>query len=552
MPLTRLESALTKTLGGRVRHSQLRLGALVVLTAFSAFLPARIEAQTEPLSQATALIQRQKPDDAIVLLAPIVKAQPQNLEARNLLGIALGQKGDLPAANREFLAALKLKPNFAPALQNLAANEYTLKDFAASERHFLAAARFVPDDPSVNSFLGKLTFKRGDYAGAAKFIPKAESLFSREPALIVALVQSELEIGKDDLALSHLQKYDVSSASLRAQFQLGIALASHGHEEHAIPFFEMVQKKYPGSYDAAFNLAVCYVVAKRFTPAIELLSGMKQKGKVTAELDNLLAEAFKGAGQIQPAIDALREATRLDPRDETNYIDLAALCTDHDAYDLGLEVIEVGLHYNPKSDRLIFQRGILRAMKNQFDLADQDFQTAAQLAPENNLTYAGLSISYMQTGNLPEAIHTLRERVREKPNDATLQYLLGDALIRSGAAPDAPEFAEAKSALERSVALSPTFVPSKVDLAKLYLRENRVYDAVALLEKARSLDANEKSIYSQLATAYRRQKKTEQAAAALATLTRLNEEQRERDSHKRIRLVRQDAQAAPSSQEPNE
>lgn len=61
-----------------------------------------------------------------------------------------------------------------------------------------------------------------------------------------------------------------------------------------------------------------------------------------------------------------------------------------------------------------------------------------------------------------------------------------------------------------------------------------------LLEKARSLDPNEKSIYSQLATAYRRQKKTEQAAAALATLTRLNEDQRERDSHKRIRLVRQD------------
>ncbi len=195
---------------------------------------------------------------------------------------------------------------------------------------------------------------------------------------------------------------------------------------------------------------------------------------------------------------------------------------------------------NPQSDRLIFQRAILRAMKNQFDLADQDFQLAAQLAPDNNLTYAGLGISYMQTGNLPEAVRTLRERVREKPADATLQYLLGEALIRAGAAPDAPEFAEAKAALERSVNLNPSFVPPRVDLAKLYLREDRVEDAVALLEKARALDPSEKSIYSQLAAAYRRQKKTEQAAAALATLTRLNEEQRERDSHQRIRLVRQD------------
>jgi len=512
------------------------------------FLATSSFAQTpSPLAQAEALIQNGHADQAVAFLKPILAETPQDPRARNLLGLALTAQGDLLAANREFIEALKCDPKFYPALQNLAANEYSLKEFSASEEHFLSVAKSVPDDPTVNSFLGKLTFKRRAYSDAARFLPNAAPLFSREPALVIALIQSELEIGKDALALSHLRRYDVASASLRAQFQLGIALASHSHEEQAIPFFEAVQKQYPDSYDAAFNLALCYVATKRFTPTIELLTGLKRKGKVTAELDNLLAEAYKGAEQIQPAIDALREATRLDPQDETNYIDLAALCTDHDAYDLGLEVIEVGLHYNSQSDRLIFQRGILRAMKNQFDLADQDFQLAAQLAPDNNLTYAGLSISYMQTGNLPEAVRTLRERIREKPADATLQYLLGEALIRAGAAPDAPEFAEAKAALDHSIALNPAFVPPKVDLAKLYLRENRVDDAVTLLEKARSLDPNEKSIYSQLATAYRRQKKTEQVAAALGTLTRLNEEQRERDSHKRVRLVRQDR---PSAQDP--
>lgn len=515
--------------------------ALALLCCAALLLTTRLGAQAPAkLTEVESLIRAGKSGQAIALLKPILAQTPDDPRARNLLGLALTSQGDLPAANREFVQALKSDPKFYPALQNLAANEFALKDFTASEQHFRAAAEFVPDDPSVNSFVGKLTFKRHDYADAANFLRKAAPLFSQEPALAVALIQSELEIGKDDLALSQLQKYDFTTASLRSRFQLGIALASHGHEERAIPFFESVQKQYPDSYDAAFNLALCYVATKRFIPTIELLTGLKQKGKVTAELDNLLAEAYKGAEQIQPAIDALREATRLDPQDETNYIDLTALCTDHEAYDLGLEVIAVGLHYNPQSDRLIFQRGILHAMMNQFDLADQDFQLAAQLAPNNNLTYAGLSVSYMQTGNLPEAVRMLRERISEKPADATLQYLLGEALIRAGAAPDAPEFAEAKASLEHSIALNPTFVPPKVDLAKLYLRENRVDEAVILLEKARSLDPNEKSIYSQLATAYRRQKKTEQAAAALATLTRLNEDQRERDSHKRIRLVRQD------------
>jgi len=85
---------------------------------------------------------------------------------------------------------------------------------------------------------------------------------------------------------------------------------------------------------------------------------------------------------------------------------------DHDSFDLGMEVVNVGLHYRPQSGRLIFERGLLHAMLNQFELAEQDFQQAAELAPENNFSYIGLGVSYMQTGDLPQAITVLRQRTR--------------------------------------------------------------------------------------------------------------------------------------------
>ena len=278
---------------------------------------------------------------------------------------------------------------------------------------------------------------------------------------------------------------------------------------------------------------------KRYARAITILIDLRAGGHKTAELNNLLAEAYKGANQIQSAIDALREATRFAPDDENNYIDLVTLCIDHDAFDLGFEVLDVGLHYRPQSDRLIFQRGILHAMRSEFDLAEQDFQLASQLAPEKNLSYVGLGISYMQAGDLPEAIRTLRDRVRQKPDDPTLLYLFGEALMRSGAVPGDSEFGEAKTALERSVRLNTSFVPSRVELAKIHLHENRVDEAVTLLERARTLDPAEKAVYSQLLIAYRRQKRPEQAAAAAAALTRLLEEQRTRESHTRTHLVKQ-------------
>ncbi len=507
--------------------------------------PAAFSQSSPDYSQAETLVRQGRLDEGIAILRPLLASEPRNLKALNLLGIALTQKGDLAAADGEYAKVLEVDPRFYPALSNLAINEFTLKDFVASEKHFQQASALKPDDPVVNSFLGKITFKRGEYARAGQYLRKAESLFPQEPALAVALVESELETGEDARALPRLSQINAQTTPLRAQFQLGLALANHGYFAEAVPYFEAVQKQYPDSYDAAFNLATCLVETKQFLRAIELLSALKSRGHKTAEVDNLLAESYHGTGQLQPEIDALREATQLAPEDENNYIDLAALCIDHDTFDLALEVLNVGLHYRPQSDRLIFQRGIAHAMKNEFDLAERDFQLASQLAPDKNLSYVGLGVSYLQTGNVSEAIHTLRQRIKEKPADATLHYLLGRALIWTGAAPEDPEFAEARRAIETSVKLNPKFVPSLVELAKINLHENRVEEAVPLLETARSLDPNDNPACSQLAIAYRRLGKIDKAKEVLAALAKLNEEQRLKTTSGRVRLVKQDPSPSP-------
>ncbi|HKV61361.1 MAG TPA: tetratricopeptide repeat protein [Candidatus Acidoferrum sp.] len=523
-----------------------RLLSCLVLSLFAVLYPALAQ-QLETYGRAESLIRHGQIDEGIALLKPLLGSDPHNLKALNLLGIALTSKGDLPAANREFKAALQADPHFLPALQNLAVNEFMQKDLPNAEKHFQQAAKSAPDDPTINGFLGRIAFARDDFALASRYLTRTDKLLAQDPSLAFALIHSDLEIGKDDDALAVISKLDARRIPLRAQFQLALSLAQHDHYLEATPFFEAVDSKYPDSYDAGFNLAICYVQTKHFAKAAELLLRLKNSGHKTAELDNLLAEAYEGSNQLQPAIDALREATQLAPEDENNYIDLATLCIDHDAFDLGLDVIEVGLHYNPQSDRLIFQRGILHAMKNEFDLADQDFQLASKLAPEKNLSYVGLGISYMQTGNLPEAIHTLRQRVDEKPSDPMLQYLLGEALVRSGANPGEETFSEAKTALEKSVSLNASFSASRVILAKLYLRENRINEAVAHLEKAIALDATDKAAYSQLALAYRRQGHAEKATPLLAALAKLNEDARAKESRGRTRLVKKEpASTAPT------
>jgi Flp pilus assembly protein TadD len=517
-----------------MRHS-----LLLVFQAAACMLVCAATQATPTLpdyKQAETLVRSGQVDQAITTLNEILQSDPRNLKALNLLGIALTTKGDIAGANRQYKEALRLDPNFVPALKNLSVNEFGEKKLTEAQRHLTTALRLAPADPMIHAYLGRIEYSRHSYRTAAVHLGQADGLL-KDPAVAALLIESDLEIDQQQKGLDLLRELDQDHLAPSLKFNLAVALARHELFQQAIPFFKFLTSTFPDSYNAAFNLAICYVQTKQFAPAIEVLKKLVEQGKSAAELENLLAEAYLGNNEIQAAIDALREATRLDPEDESNYVDLATLCTNHDAYEIGLEVIAVGLHYHPQSDRLIFQRGVIEAMMNHFDLADRDFQLASRLAPEKNLSYVGLGVSYLQRGNVQQAIQTLGQRTANKPNDAVLQYLLGEALMRSGAGPGDKSFMEARTALEKSVKLNPKFPAAQVDLGKIYLKENRLDEALQHLEQARALDSKDKGAYSQLAIAYRRKGRPELVRAMLATLNKLNEEERQGSGRQRLQLV---------------
>lgn len=491
-----------------------------------------------PYARARALIREGRFDQGIALLRPLLESEPRNLKALNLLGIALTGKGELAAANREFARALGIEPRFHPALKNLAVNELSLGDSSAAERHFTRAAQLAPADPVVHAHLGRIAFGRQDFALAAKHLALAGPLLAEDPTLAGELVQSYLETDKGAEALDALRHAALERAPPELRSAIAVTLARHDYFEQATPLFQSVHAQQPDSYDAGFNLAVCLVERRRFKEAIDLLRGMQERGHRTAELLNLLAGAFSGNQQTQEAIDVLREATRIAPEDENNYLDLAALCLEHEAYDLGLEVLDAGLRQRPQSDRLVFQRGIFHAVRGELGRAEESFQRAASLAPEKSLAHAGLGVVHMQSGDPQAAVQGLRQRAQERPDDHLLQYLLAKALLQSGAARGEPELEEARTALERSRRLNGRFAPSRLELGKLALKERRVNEAVAILEEALALDPRDAATCAQLGVAYLRQGKQDKAAALAATLARLSDEDWAREAHRRLRLVK--------------
>jgi tetratricopeptide (TPR) repeat protein len=470
--------------------------------------------------QAQAAVMRGDWDRAIGMIQQLLESNPRDLKTINLMGLAFTGKGRIAEADQSFESALKIDPNFYAARKNLAINQLHSKQFKDAEANFKLVLTSAPNDAVANMYAGELAFARKDYADASAHLKLAGPWLQRDARLRVVAAECGFHTGNAEAAVRELTNISPSEIDSASQFRAGYLLTQHDRYADALPFFEAVRSQYPQSFDVAFNLALCYVETKRFSQAITLLTGVRDNGHKTSEVDNLLAEAQEGIGQTQQALDLLREATTLAPQDERNYLDLAALCAAHKAYDLGLEVVNVGLHYLPHSNALVLQRGVIYGESGKLDLAEKDFEAAGDA--DRDAASVGLGLTYIQGSEISRATDLLRQRVREDPNNAALEYLFAESLIKSGVRPEDPDFVPAQKALQQSVLLNPRFVYARVELAKLYLQQGKTDEAIANLRAAIAVDPTKVQIYAQLGNALRKKGETAEAATMFAKVRDLN------------------------------
>jgi tetratricopeptide (TPR) repeat protein len=482
--------------------------------------------QDEAYTHAEFLVRSHRWDEGLAALEPLLTSEPRNVKALNLAALACIGKGERNLAETYFERALEVDPHFLPALKNLGIEEFQTGQFVRAEEHLQAAEKQTPNDPVVNLFLGQIDYRNQNFKLAAERLERGRELVLHDPDLVAALAVSYLHNGEKQQAVELIDRISPSVLDAQSELALGISLAQAEMASQAIPYLQAACDRLPDSYDAGFDLTLTAVEAKDFSTAIKTAESLIQHDHDTSELENILAGAQEAQGHTQLAVNGYRKAIALDPTDENNYLDFASLCIDHSAFEDGMKVITVGLDEHPKSERLTFMRGILYAMQDHFELAEKDFQEASLLAPQSDFGDVGLGITYLEIGNSDKAIQILHERLRQKPNDANLLYLLGEGLLRSGAAPGQPSYAESQTALEKSVRINPKLCLPHVSLGTIYLDENRLPEAAEQFEEARSIDPSEKSAYSHLAVAYRRLNQPDKARDLLGKLKQILDQQR--------------------------
>ena len=459
--------------------------------------------------------------------------------ALNTLGIALSSDGQADAAAEQFQRALELEPSYPSALKNLALHEMSRKRPALAKGHFERLLKLTPSDPVAHLALAEIAFAEGDHANAISHFESGGDLLSKDPRLVVNLARSYVQTKQPSKAAGTLETL-AASAEPDVHFEAGLMLASLEKYPAAAREFERAEGGNADPYERGFNLALAYHNSGQHEKAVTVAEQLIAKGNRQAELYNLLSQAYEQSGDTKRAYDSLRTATDIDPGDETNYVDLIALCLDHRNYDLGLEIADISVERVPQSHRLHLQRGVALAMKGRFEAAEESFDRSAELAPDKNLPGVALGLVLMQQDRVPEAIHALRSRREQGNDDYMVHWFLAEALNRLGVQPGTDEEAEAVEALQKSVELNPELFQSRVLLGKMLTRRGALDRAIEHLEKARTIDPADVSAAYQLAQVYRKKGDVERAKELFAIVGKQKDEDREQFTQRGLlRIVRE-------------
>jgi tetratricopeptide (TPR) repeat protein len=476
-----------------------------ILFSFLIF-PSGASAQTarESAGPIAAALQSKEFGKALELLRPALQQLPQDAELWAMQGAAFAGESNTKDALISFHKALKISPDYLPALKGAAQIEFDAGNPAAIPliQHVLS---LQSGDATSHAMLAVLEYQQGHWASAVSHFERAGTLFDSQPGALHAYA----------VCLLKLKQYH------RAEniFQRTVALNPDDPQERRL-------------------LAAVQLTANQPSDALATLKPLLQSPSPHAETLELAATAYENSKDTSQAVSTLRQAILLDPRNVNLYLDFANISYAHGSFQVGIDVINDGLALEPTSAPLYFARGVLYVQLAQYDKAEADFAKAYELDPNQSLSAAAQGLAAAQQNDFDRALAKVQKSLAQKPNDPFMLYLQADILAAKNADPGTADFQLALRSARKAITLQPTLAAARGVLAKLYLEDGRYQEAAEQCRKGLQTNPDDQTVVYHLIQALRKTGNTEDIPALLKRFALLREQALKKDRERyRYKLV---------------
>jgi tetratricopeptide (TPR) repeat protein len=462
------------------------------------------------MAEIQSLIKSKHYDQALELTSKGLQQTPPDYRLWTIQGIVLSLKGDTSTALTSFDKAIHLAPSYIPALRG----EVQILFQSGDKRAIPLLERILEGDPhdvTAHEMLATLERKSGDCSSANEHFQSA-----------------------GDAINNHAE-------SLEAY---GYCLFEMKQPELAIPVFEKLVALQPYRTYPKYDLAVVQVSGKHYEAAIKTLEPLLTDDQKDPDILSLASQAYEATKNTPRAVALLRQAIVLSPTTPDYYAAFAALCLEHDSFQVGIDMMSIGLKYNPDNSSLYLSRGLLYVELAEFDKAEADFSRVEKLSSFQSLGSYARDLTEVQRNNPDKALAEVRLQLKTNPNDPLLNYFLAQSLMNSSPDVESESFKEAMTAARTAAKVRPDYVPVHDLLAAIYMHAGQYPQAIDECHEALRYDPSDETATYHLLIALKHSGRTDELAALSTRLAQLHRDSlKHENERKSFRLV----EASPPS-----
>lgn len=386
-----------------------------------------------------SLIRSHQYDQALQATKSGLHNTPSDFRLWTLQGIILSIEGSSTEALTAFDKSLRLSPNYGPALKG----EVQLLYQSSDKRAIPLIERILKADPRDQT--------------------------AREMLAMLEKMQGDCKAAIDQFLLTG-EAIATHPESLEAY---GYCLVQTKHFQEAIPVFERLVALVPDRTYPKYDLAVILVTTKQNDAAIKILDPLLADEQRDADILSLASEAYEAVGNTPKAVALLRQAIVLSPTTPGYYVSFAAICMDHDSFQVGIDMINAGLKRIPSDPSLYLSRGLLYAQLAQYDEAETDFNRVEKLDSAQSLSSYAVDLADLQRNNPDQALLKVRSQLKAHPDSPQLQFLLAELLMNQTPPADSAIFKDAMRSALTAIKLRPDMVGARDLLASMYMHSGQ-------------------------------------------------------------------------------
>ena len=459
---------------------------LLVLLAGLPAWPQRPASAESAVAEGVALLRAGRAAEARERFEAAARLNPRLVTAHVYLGVAAAQLGDVARAIAHFREALSLDPRSQATHYNLALSLLRLGQGEEAMQELEQVVALDPGFGPARYNLGLLLEQKERFKEAASQLEGALAAQKSDSAALLHLVHCHFKAGNGARALELAHEGLARDLPVEAAARLAFLLVENGRAADALPALERARAGGYASEDLAWFLGRAYLETGRPNQALEVLEPLRQSG--SWRILHALGLAYAAAQRREVAIETLRQAVRMKPDEAPVRYSLGSLLLKEDNSDgqkAGVEEIRRAIELAPAEAEHYIALGRWLLQQRRLNEAIDLLRRAVERLPASVDLSLMLALAEAQAHGAAIAIPLVEKAIALDSRVAPAWSLLGNCYFRIG------DYERAVAHYKKAIELNPQNDLYLYDLALALERQNRVSEAVPLLERASQLNPNQ-------------------------------------------------------------